>query len=189
MALGDFFSNLLSDPRTWSMIATGFQTAGRLEYGQQQEEFGTAQRMAAEFEAAQMREQANDVFASAQRAAWNEKRATQYLMSETLARAAASGGGASDPTVINIIAQQAQEGSYRQQVALYEGSERAHLLKMQATAREYEGQSREVAGRNARRGSNLAAAASLLGSFARDSSMLQRFGGDGPDVSGYDQRY
>jgi hypothetical protein len=187
--LGEFFTNFLTSPRLWDAVATGMQVAGKLEQGDQQAAYGEALQKAAEFEAAQLRDQANEAFAASQRAAWSEERAARYLMSETLARAAASGGGASDPTVINIIARQAQEGAYRQQVALYEGSERAHLLRMQATAREYEGATRAVAGRNAERGSNLAAAASLLGGFSRDASMLQRFGGDGPSLPGTEMGY
>jgi hypothetical protein len=175
----DFIDIILS-PQVLGAVASGFQTAGRINTGQQQMQHGEDLQAAAEFQAAQLEAQAGSAVAAAQRRAWTEERATRYLASETLARAAASGGGASDPTVINLIAKQAEEGSYRQQIALYEGEDRARVLRLQALARRYEGSSQKASAEGAGRASMLAAGTSLLSGMAKDSSMYQRFGGGGP---------
>jgi hypothetical protein len=176
----DFFGDILTDPRTISMIAGGLEAGGRFSAGQQQIAHGADLQAAAEFTAAQLERQASDAIGSAQRRAWNEDRSTKYLASETLARAAASGGGASDPTVINIIAKQAEEGAYRRQVALYEGDSRAGQLRLQAEARRFEGGSQRAAAEGAGRASMFGAGTSLLKSMARGASLYDRFGNGGP---------
>lgn len=176
----DFFGNLLSDPRTINTIAGALDFGGRVSAGQQQIAHGADLQAAAEFAAAQLDKQASDAIGSAQRRARNEDRATKYLASETLARAAASGGGASDPTVINIIAKQAEEGAYRRMVALYEGDSRAAQMRLQAQARRFEGGSQRAAAEGAGRATMFGAGTSLLKSMARDSSLYERFGGGGP---------
>lgn len=176
----DFVGNILTNPRTLNMIAGGMEAGGRMALGQQQIAQGANLQAAAEFMAAQLEQQAGDAMASAQRRAWNEGRATRYLASETIARAAASGGGASDPTVINLIAKQAEEGAYRQQVALYEGASKDHVLRLQAQAKRYEGGSQRAAAEATGRGTMFGAGTSLLTSMARDSSLYERFGAGGP---------
>lgn len=107
---------------------------------------GTRNRAAAEFKAKQLRDSSGQVFAGAQRTAMNEERKSTLLQSRALALAAASGGGASDPGVVKLISSIAGEGSYRKATALYEGEDRARLLRMQAAASDYEGQVAEEAG-------------------------------------------
>lgn len=178
------FLDFLSDPRFLNGIASTLQASGQLATGLAQQQHGADVQAAAEFQAQQLRQNANDAMASAQRVAWNEDRRTQYVASATLAAAAASGGGASDPTVINLIAEQATEGSYRRSVALYEGDSRARLLQLQADAREFEGKSARRSGALGLGGAVIGAGSTLLKGMAKDSSLLQRFGGDGPRVSG-----
>ncbi len=174
------FLDFILDPSILNAVATGIQAGSRVNTGQQQIEYGETLRQAAQFEADQLREQSGDAIAAAQRRAWSEERQARYVASETLARAAASGGGASDPTVVNLIAKQAEEGAYRAQVALYDGNARARQLQRQALAREYEGASRKASAEGAGRASMLGAGATLVTGFAKDSSLFQRFGGDGP---------
>lgn len=174
------FLDFILDPRTINAVATGLTAGGKINTAQQLEQHGNDLRAAAQFQADQLREQATDAVGAAQRRAWSDDRAARYLASETLARAAASGGGASDPTVVNLIAAQAAEGSYRRQVDLYEGDTRARQLQLQATAREYEGASQQASAQGAGRSTLLSAGASLLKGYADDSSLYQRFAGDGP---------
>lgn len=100
-----------------------------------------AQRIQTEktFEAQQLRQEAGTSTAVSQRAALEQERQSRLVQSRTLAVAAASGGGVSDPTVVNMLARTAGEGTYRANVALYGGEERARLLRMQAAAADYEG--------------------------------------------------
>lgn len=108
---------------------------------------GQRQRVAQQFKAEQLRSQALQSAAVAQRAGDTEERQARLLQSRALAVAAASGGGASDPTVQNLIAGIAGEGSYRRAIRLYEGEDRARTLRMQASAADYEGALAEEAGR------------------------------------------
>lgn len=100
-----------------------------------------AQNIATEkaFEAEQLRQQAGDVTASSQIAAAEQQRQARMVQGRTLAVAAASGAGVSNPTVVNMLARTAGEGTYRANVALYGGAEKARLLNMQAAAADYEG--------------------------------------------------
>jgi hypothetical protein len=177
----DFLGNVLTSPVTLSVIRGAVDFGGRVNLSQQQAAFGANLQAAAEFTAVQLEKQASDAMASAQRRAWNEDRATKYLASETLARAAASGGGASDPTVINIIARQAEEGAYRQQVALYEGASRDQVLRLQAMAKRFEGGSQRAAKEGEARGTMFGAGTNLLKSMEAGSSLYKRFGGGGPE--------
>lgn len=180
------FLDLLKDPRYVNQIATGLDTAGGFMTTAGYLQHGAAARGQAQFTAEQLRQQAGDAMASAQRRAFSDDRQARYIQSETLARAAASGGGASDPTVVNIMAQQAEEGAYRRQVDLYEGSSRERLLQLQAQAKEFEGQQTQDVANRVAGSSMLKVGASLLRGFAKDSSILSRFGGDGPNVGPQD---
>lgn len=178
------FLDLIQDPRYLSQVATGLQAAGGTQVTLGYLANGTQALVQSQFVADQLREQASNAMGTAQRKAWSDERATKYLASETLARAAASGGGASDPTVVNIIAQQAAEGAYRQQVDLYDGESRARQLTLQAQSRELEGQATASNDRRMAGASLMGVGTTFLKGFAKDSSILQRFGGDGPKMPG-----
>lgn len=168
--------------RTMNAVGTGLDAAGAVIGGLSHIQYGQQAAAAADFAAAQLRQNAGQVQASAQRAAYDVDLQARYTASTALARAAASGAGASDPTVVNLIARNAGEFAYRKAVALYQGEDKARLLEMQADAKEIEGE-------NAERNSMLAgatkmfgAATSILKGTARDGSLLQRFGGGGPNI-------
>lgn len=143
-------------------------------------QFGIQSKQAADFQAEQLRQNAGQAQAGAQRSAADEERKAKLVTSAALASAAASGGGASDPTVTNIIARTASEGAYRRAVALYQGDDRARAMNLQADAKKYEGgnvlaNSAMVAGAQ-----TFGATTSLLKGAARGASLYQRFGGGGP---------
>lgn len=100
----------------------------------------SARKAAAEFEAQQLEQNAGQSMAVAQRQAFETGRTGEYTKSRALALAAASGGGASDPTVINTIANLASETAYRKSIDLYQGEERARQLNLSAAASRYSGQ-------------------------------------------------
>jgi len=99
-----------------------------------------ARKAAAEFEAQQLEQNAGQAMSAAQRTAFETGRAGEYTQSRALAVAAASGGGASDPSVMNTIANLAGETAYRKSIDLYQGEERARQLKLSAAATRYSGQ-------------------------------------------------
>jgi hypothetical protein len=145
-------------------------------------QFGMQAQRAAEYQAAQLRQNAGEAMASAQRQAFDVDRQSAYTVSAALASAAASGGGASDPTVVNLIARNAGEFAYRKAVALYQGEDKARLMNMQASAKEYEGKNTMVNSALVGGANVFRAGTTLMQGEARGASMLSRFGGDGPPV-------
>lgn len=141
--------------------------------------FGLQAQQAGKFQSAQLRQNADATVAAGQRTAFDIDRATQLIESKALATAAAS-GGASDPTVINVMARIAAQGAYQKASALYTSEDKARLLNTEASAKDYEG---KVTNRNAELvgGAQLfGGATSLLNAKARGMSLYQRFSGGGP---------
>jgi hypothetical protein len=168
------------DARLYNGIGTGIELAGNLESADSNFRFGEQTQKAAQFQAEQLRQNANTVVASAQRDAYFVQRQAEYARSTAIANAAASGGGASDPTVLNIIARNAEEMAYRKSLALYAGDDKARMLMMQADAKEFEGANAKANADRIGTASLFKAGTSLMRGMATDSSLYSRFGGDGP---------
>lgn len=145
--------------------------------------FGLQSKQAGDYQAEQLRQNSSDVQGSGQRAALDEDRKTQLVNSAALASAAASGGGASDPGVVNIMARTAGEGAYRRATALYQGNDKARLMNMQADAKDYEGKTTLLNSELVAGSQVFNAGTSFLKGEARGASLYQRFGGGGPKVS------
>lgn len=137
-------------------------------YGQGQT--GASRYASAQSQAAQLSQNAGQTLAGAQHDAQDIQRKTDYLTSRALAIAASSGGGASDPTVLNLIAQVSGEGAYRKALALYQGDESARRMNMQA------GLTERVAGEESR-ANNIAVTSTILKGGA---SLYDKYGGGGP---------
>lgn len=89
----------------------------------------------AEFEALQQERLAGEAAKEAQLRAAEYERQSRILASNALAAAAGSGAGASDPTVVELMARIVGEGNYRAQLALYEGEKEARNRQLAAQAR------------------------------------------------------
>lgn len=161
-------------------VGTGIDFAGKLKSAEGTKATGEMARKSGEFTAAQLRINAGQAKASAQRSAYYVGRDAKYLESAALAAAAAGGGGASDPTVVNTIAQIAAEGAYRQQAALYEGEERGRSMEMQAEAAEFEGGLREQQAESSASAQMFGAGTTLLKGFATGASLYTKYGNGGP---------
>jgi hypothetical protein len=151
---------------------------------------GQRRNVASQFEAEQLEQNAGQVVAASQRDALEERRRADLMASRALALAAASGGGSSDPTVVNIIAKLKGEGSYRSAVALYRGETEARRLRMGAKAKRYEGAVAEEGGEYQAAGYETMAVASLFktvgSSIGPTKSLFERYNGsDGPTSGGY----
>jgi hypothetical protein len=131
---------------------------------------GINARREGEYQASQYDVAAGQARAASQREAEEEARRSRLAQSRALAVAAASGGGASDPTVVDVISSLAGEGAYRAAVALYEGDEQARVLKARGEAARREGKSKQRAG-------YIRAASTLLSS---GSSLFDKYGRGGP---------
>ena len=156
---------------------------GEIMGGISHAQFGDQAKASADFQAEQLRQNAGQAQASAQRSAFDVSRQTDYANSRALAVAAASGGGASDPTVVNLIARNAGEGAYRQATALYGGDEKARLFNMQADAKEFEGANTQANSNQVAGSQFFKATSTLLGSEAKNASLLARFGAGGPNLN------
>jgi hypothetical protein len=165
---------------TWG---TNADVTGQLIGGFSHLAFGIQAKQGLQFQADQLRQNASDQQGAGQRTAFDEDRKTALVNSAALASAASSGGGASDPGVVNIMARTAGEGAYRRAVALYQGDDRARLMKLQADAKEYEGGT-TLANSSLVAGSQIFnAGTSFLKGQARGASLYQRFGAGGPKAS------
>lgn len=136
-----------------SAFSVGLQLVGGLsEAGGNQQSatasrvMGRRKRVALEFEAEQLEQRAGQVFAASQRDAQVERDKADLVASRALALAAASGGGASDPTVVRIIADIKGKGSLNAATALYRGEEEARRIRMGAKARRFDAETAERGG-------------------------------------------
>lgn len=162
----------------YTLDATGQAVGAGLEFAS-----GLQFADAASFQASQLRQGANAALATSQRQAVDQDRQTQLITSRALAVAAASGGGASDPGVVSIIARDAQEGAYRRQVALYQGEDRARALNLAADVKGYEGRSAAVNSGISAAGQIFSAGTTLMKGQIKDSSLKLRFGMGAPGES------
>ena len=122
------------------VVGIAINLAGNRKAKKAEKEKGQRTQIAREYEAKQLEQQAGQEIASSQRAASEERRRARIIASRSLALAAASGAGASDTTVSNLLADIEGEGAYRASLALYQGEESARKLRMGADGKRYEGQ-------------------------------------------------
>lgn len=146
-----------------NVAGTFLSAAGTLEGGE-------AQQRAASYQAAQMRRNAGQEQAAGIQAAKEEARKAELIQSRILAVAGASGAGALDPTVINLISQTAAEGELASMTRIYNSEVAAQGLREQAAATEYEGVL-------AKRASKYKAYSTML---SGGKSMMDMYGGGQP---------
>lgn len=156
---------------------TLLQYSGYRQAGRAARIAGQRQRQAAEFEAEQLEIQSGQSIAAAQRRMLEERRQARLAQSRAQAVAAASGGGASDITVVNLISRIAAEGAYKEEIALYEGMDRSRQLRMAAKSKRFEGASAEQAGAFRQSAYDTMALGSLVGGAG---SLFGKYGGGGP---------
>lgn len=107
---------------------------------------GIMAQRSADSAARQYRQNANAARVTSQYQAAEERRQARYATSRGAAVAAASGGGVSDPTVVNTLADIEAEGEYRALMALYNGEQEARGLERAAQAKSREGTAALFAG-------------------------------------------
>ncbi len=129
-----------------STVATAATIGGSIVSGLGQIQAGRAANISSKFQAAQAQQQAGQQRAAGQRAAIEERRKTDIALSRGQAVAAASGGGALDPTVLKLMGGVAQQGEYNALSALFESEEAARGLELGAAAKRMEGKQAKKAG-------------------------------------------
>jgi hypothetical protein len=174
-------------PSVLDYLSPGLQTAstllsagGQLQRGNAAALVGQRRKALSDFEAAQLETEAGQSEAVAQRTAADVARNVAVVNSAALARAAASGAGASDPTVVHVLAQTSSEGAYRQAVALYEGEAQARLDKMRAAATRYQGATDLADSQTAQRASRYGVANTLLTGAVKTASLMEKYWSGNP---------
>lgn len=136
--------------------------------------------VALQFQASQARQNAGQEIAASQRDAAEQQRQIRLMNSRALALAAASGAGATDPTIVKIISNNAGEGAYRAALSLYKGEERARAMRMEAAARDFDASLAVEDGERRAGAYDRAAIGSL---FKGAGSLAMRFGYDRPKAN------
>lgn len=93
----------------------------------------------AKYDAANLKIQGGQEQASGQRAAIEQSRRAGLMRSAAIAEAGGTGGGALDPTVLDIMGQIGEKGQYNYDTALYEGNAKANIDTNQATLDIFQG--------------------------------------------------
>lgn len=148
-------------------VGTIAGVAGAVQQGKAAQSAGRAQQQAADYNARVLEQQAGQERASSQRRAQAEQKQKTLVASRAQAVAAASGAGALDPTVTDVIGDIESEGELRALTALYEGEERARGLEARAQGAQYEGRVAGYTGDLARRSSLFKAGGTLLSGASR----------------------
>jgi hypothetical protein len=105
-------------------------------------------RDAKEFEARQLEQAGGQSIAAAQRSAFERRDQGRLLMSKLQARAAASGGGATDPGVLDLAGNIADRSEYDALTEMFKGQDRANGLYDQATSSRLTGEAILAEGRD-----------------------------------------
>jgi hypothetical protein len=155
------------DPVTMTVatVASGaLSAAGTIMGGNAAAAAGQSQRDASYFKAAQEEQAAQESRAAAQRTALDKDRQSRLLQSTLQANAAASGGGAADPTIIGLGEDIAGRGEYQSLMDLYTGENRGRGLEDQAVGSRMTGDAQLAEGSAKQDASYLSAAGTLIGS-------------------------
>lgn len=148
-----------------------FSAAGQLMSGFSQYSIAKSQQI-------QLDQNANDAVGASQRQAFLDRLKTQAVQSRATAVAAASGAGATDPSVVNLQGEIGREGEYAALTDLYNGTAQAQQMRYQGAVTRYQGNQAVLA-------SGIDALATLTGgSGGGGQSLFDKFGGGGPNANG-----
>jgi hypothetical protein len=159
-----------------SIFSTVAKAGGQIAAGEANVVAAQRNQQAAQFQSAQLRQNAGQEVAAGQIAGENQDLNTDYVVSRALALAAASGGGASDPTIVNNIAKIRGEGRYRADVARYEGESKSRQMRTQADAYDFQGQNTVDDAKAAKKSSYMSSFATTLAGVAGTNTMAKKYG-------------
>jgi len=131
--------------QSFAPLATG--VVGTLLTAQGQNNQGQDQQRLANYQAAQLRQDAGQQVAQGTQLAQDEQRKSALIASRAIAVAAASGGGALDPTVVKILQGIHGEGELAADTRMYNANENARDMTDKASATKYSGKQAAAAGR------------------------------------------
>lgn len=130
---------------------------------------GNAAKQSADFKAEQYAAQAQEAQAAASRKAADQIRMGGLMQSRAQAVGAASGGSATDPTVVNIEGNIAGQSEYNALTSLWSGDAEAAGLTNSANAERYSGDQAQQAGEFGAITTGLAGGASMFSKYGEPS--------------------
>jgi hypothetical protein len=154
-------------------LGSAITAASSLAGGGYASEAGQLKQQAANYQAAELRENASAEVAAAQRQALDVNQKADLLRSSAVANAAASGVNAAAGSAVTNQAGIAQRGQYQSALDLNAGQTRATGLLNQAQGVQYTGTIDALAGDEARRASYLSAISTIAGGGA---SLMRMYG-------------
>ena len=143
----------------------GLNAGGTLASANAQMRAGQAQQQAANYKAAQEDQQATQAIAAGQQNMLQAQKKTALAQSSLVARSAADGGTATDPTVLTLSEGIAGQGKLQALDDLWQGQDRATGLQAQAAADRYSGIIAKQGADSAATGTILSGAGSMFSSF------------------------
>jgi hypothetical protein len=182
------------------MIPMVLMAVGTIMQSNAQREQGAAQQASAEYNAKQTEAYAaykakqaeivaNNERASAQREMLDKNRRMNFALSRAQALAAASGAGAADPSVVNIMSGIIGEGELAKSTSMWEGESKAIATENQARADMWEGTNKAAASRwegsVAKTNANNAANATLISGIGKGMTMMDKFSPGPAPTDGY----
>lgn len=165
------------------MIAgAGMSAISSIAQGNSQANAALAQKQAADYQAAVLKQQAGQSRATSEAQAVVERRNAAYAVSRARALAGASGTDAMSPDIILTEARIGAQGEYNAASRLYTGEEAARGYLSEAELKKYEGQQDEIAAQNYRIGGYMGAISDLIGGASKMTSS-GTIGGSGGSAS------
>ncbi len=162
----------MADPFTLAAVAmvggTILQASSSMAAGRAAKKMGDLEKQSAD-------RAANDANAAAQRKAIESRRQAN-LAGSRLQALSAAGGGASDPTIVDLAEGIAGKGEYNAMTDLYNGQSDANALTEKGNLAAYEGAAKKKAAYTQAYGSILSSAGSMYGKYGGG-------GGAGADTS------
>lgn len=154
------------DPVTMTVatVAGGaLSAAGTLMGGSAAAAAGQSAQQAQYFKAAQEEQAAQESRAASQRISLDKAREGRLLNSKLQANAAASGGGASDPTIVDLAQGIAGRSEYDSLLEMYKGENRGRGLEDSAIGSRLSGDAAKAEGEAKQNASYLSAAGTIIG--------------------------
>lgn len=146
--MADAISN--SSGSSWTqgiqVAGTIMSAQGSLNSADASRASGDAQNVKAQYEAAQMRVNAGQAQAAGHAEMQTQLLQSKLLQSRALAIAGASGAGALDPNVVDVISGISKVGKYNADMTSFNAASRAKAMLDQASATEYSGRQAKAAG-------------------------------------------
>lgn len=124
---------------------------------------GESSRNESYFKAAQEDQAAQESRAASQRDSLEKGRQTQLVLSKLQAEAAAGGGGADDPGVLNLAGDIAGRGEYESLMDMFKGENRARGLQDEAVGSRMSGDAALAEGKAKQNASYMSAAGTIIG--------------------------